>query len=264
MKNAIDSNAPVGSQLRQWREYRRLSQLDLALDAGISARHLSFVETGRSRPSRAVIGLLADRLDVPLRARNELLLAAGLAPEFGETPLHAPDMAQSMTLIEHLLKGHEPFPALVVDRHWHLLAANRAVAILTEQIASHLMEPPVNVLRLALHPDGLAPQIVNYSAWRSSILSRLDREIEASGDAGLIALRAELAGYAGSANDNHGDVPDAVATPLVIDSVAGRLSFYSTITVFGTPRDVTLSEIALETFLPADEQTGRALRALLE
>jgi len=255
---------PVGPQLRQWRERRRLSQLQLALEVDMSTRHLSFVETGRAQPSRDTIMRLADYLEIPLRARNQILLAAGLAPEFEETSLSAPEMNEAMAAIMHLLKGHEPFPAIAVDRHWTMLAANDASAILTEQIAPALLVPPINVLRLALHPDGLAPQIVNYEHWRGHILRRLDRDIEASADAGLMALREELAGYPGSANDNCDDQADPIALSLVIDTVVGRLSFLSTITVFGTPRDITLSEIALETFLPADAATAKALHMLAQ
>ena len=188
---------PAGQQLRQWRERRRLSQLQLALEVEMSTRHLSFVETGRAQPSRDMIIRLADYLDIPLRARNHILLAAGLAPEFEETGLSDPEMAEALAVVEHLLKAHEPFPALAVDRHWNMVAANGAMALLTEQIAPHLMQPPVNVLRLALHPDGLAPQIVNYEQWRSYILHRLDRDIELTADAQLAALRDELAAYPG-------------------------------------------------------------------
>jgi transcriptional regulator with XRE-family HTH domain len=253
---------PAGRQLRQWRERRRLSQLQLALEVEMSTRHLSFVETGRAQPSRDLIIRLADYLDIPLRARNQILLAAGLAPEFEETGLTAPEMSEALAVIEHLLKAHEPFPALAVDRHWNMVAANSAVALLTEQIAPHLMVPPVNVLRLAMHPDGLAPQIVNYAQWRGYILHRLDRDIELTADAGLGALRDELAAYPGSANDNAPPGRSPIALPLIIDTVAGRLSFMTTVTIFGTPRDITLSELALETFFPADAHTAHVLRAL--
>ncbi|WP_373488903.1 helix-turn-helix domain-containing protein [Blastomonas sp.] len=256
--------APVGSQLRQWRERRRLSQLQLALEVEMSTRHLSFVETGRAQPSRDLIMRLADYLDIPLRARNQILLAAGLAPEFEETGLSAPEMAEAMAVIEHLLAAHAPFPAMVVDRHWNMVASNAAVAVLTEQIAAHLLVPPVNVLRLALHPDGLAPQVVNYELWRSYILHRLDRDIDLSADEGLAALRDELAGYPGVANDNASPGPPPIALPLVIDTAAGRLSFIGTVTTFGTPRDITLSELALETFFPADSHTAQVLRTLAE
>lgn len=255
---------PPGQQLRQWRERRRLSQLQLALEVEMSTRHLSFVETGRAQPSRDMIIRLADYLDIPLRARNHILLAAGLAPEFEETGLSDPEMAEALAVIEHLLMAHEPFPALAVDRHWNMVAANGAMALLTEEIAPHLMQPPVNVLRLALHPEGLAPQIVNYEQWRSYILHRLDRDIELTADAQLAALRDELAGYPGIANDNVTPGRASIALPLVIDTVAGRLSFMTTVTIFGTPRDITLSELALETFFPADAFTAKVLRDLAD
>lgn len=262
MKQDTRTPEPAGQQLRQWRERRRLSQLQLALEVEMSTRHLSFVETGRAQPSRDLIIRLADYLDIPLRARNQILLAAGLAPEFEETGLSAPEMAEALAAVEHLLKAHEPFPALAVDRHWNMVAANGALALLTEQIAPHLLVPPVNVLRLALHPEGLAPQIVNYEQWRGYILHRLDRDIEMTADTGLAALRDELAGYPGSANDNAPEGRAPIALPLVIDTVAGRLSFMTTVTIFGTPRDITLSELALETFFPADAHTMAVLRSL--
>ncbi|WP_231733284.1 MULTISPECIES: hypothetical protein [unclassified Blastomonas] len=171
-------------------------------------------------------------------------------------------MAEALAAVEHLLKAHEPFPALAVDRHWNMVAANGALAVLTEQIAPYLLEPPVNVLRLALHPDGLAPQIVNYEQWRSYILHRLDRDIELTADSGLAELRDELAAYPGSANDNAPPGRAPIALPMIIDTVAGRLSFMSTVTIFGTPRDITLSELALETFFPADAHTMQVLRSL--
>lgn len=254
-----------GDHLREWRQFRRMSQLDLALDAEISARHLSFVETGRARPSRALLHRLFDELEIPLRARNRILLAAGLAPEYQEAALDSDDMADTLQLVAHLLRGHEPFPALVVDRHWNMVAANRAIALLTEQIAPALMQAPVNVLRLALHPDGLAPQIVNYEEWRGYILHRLERQIRETADPVLEDLYREMADYPGVANDNvETGRTDPIALPMVLDSTLGRLTFMTTVTVFGTPRDVTLSELALETFLPADKRTAAALRDFAE
>ena len=254
--------APLGEQIREWRTRRRMSQMDLALDTEISTRHLSFIETGRSRPSAAMLQRLADCLDVPHRARNALLLAAGYAPDYQERALDSPEMDGMRAIVEHVLKGHEPYPALAVDRHWNMVAANDAIAILIEQVSPALLTPPVNVLRIALHPDGLAPQIVNYALWRAHILHRLDLQIEASADAGLIALREELAGYAVEANDNDGGPVNGIAVPLVLDTIAGRISFVSTVTIFGTPVDITLSELAIEAFFPADAESAALLRGL--
>ncbi|HEY0596507.1 helix-turn-helix transcriptional regulator [Sphingopyxis sp.] len=254
--------APLGEQLREWRTRRRMSQMDLALDTEISTRHLSFIETGRSKPSAQMLQRIADCLDVPYRARNAMLLAAGYAPDYQERPLDSPEMAGMRAIVEHVLKGHEPYPALAVDRHWNMVAANDAIAILIEQVSPALLAPPVNVLRIALHPNGLAPQIVNHGEWRAHILHRLDLQIEASGDAGLIALRDELAGYAVEANDNGGGHANGIAVPLILDTVAGRIRFVSTVTIFGTPVDITLSELAIEAFFPADAESAALLARL--
>lgn len=254
--------ATLGEQLREWRTRRRMSQMDLALDTEISTRHLSFIETGRSKPSAAMLGRIADCLEVPHRARNAMLLAAGYAPDYQERPLDSPEMTGMRAIVEHVLKGHEPYPALAVDRHWNMIAANEAIAILIEQVSPALLTPPVNALRIALHPDGLAPQIVNYGEWRAHILHRLDLQIEASADAGLIALREELAGYAVEANDNGMAHVNSVAVPLVLDTIAGRISFVSTVTIFGTPVDITLSELAIEAFFPADAESAVLLQKL--
>jgi transcriptional regulator with XRE-family HTH domain len=258
--------ASLGQQLRDWRTRRRMSQMDLALDTDMSTRHLSFIETGRSKPSSQMLLRIADRLEVPHRARNALLLAAGYAPDYQERPLDSAEMAGMRAIVDHVLKGHEPYPALAVDRHWNMIAANNAIAILIEQVAPTLLAPPVNVLRIALHPEGLAPQIVNYGEWRTHILDRLDLQIEASADAGLIALHDELAGYAIEANDNRGGHNvghgSGIAVPLVLDTVAGRISFVSTVTIFGTPVDITLSELAIEAFFPADAASAALLQRL--
>lgn len=257
-------NTPaLGQLLRDWRSRRRMSQMDLALDSEISTRHLSFIETGRARPSAATVERLAECLQVPHRARNALLVAAGHAPEFAERALDSEAMAGVRAIVEHVLRGHEPYPALAVDRHWKMISANGAIGVLIEQVAPVLLAPPVNVLRIALHPDGLAPQIVNFDEWRAHILHRLDLQIEASADAELTALREELAGYDRQANDNHAPIQhDAVAVPLVLDTVAGRISFVTTVTVFGTPLDITLSELAIEAFFPADKASAELLRKL--
>lgn len=257
------ASAPFGHQLREWRSRRRLSQMELALDTEISTRHLSFIETGRARPSAEMIHRLAERLDVPHRARNALLLAAGHAPDHREERLDSPDMAGVRSVIERLLKGHEPYPAMAVDRHWNMVAANGAIGILTEQVSPALLTAPINVLRVALHPDGLAPQIVNFSQWRDHILERLDRQIEVTADAGLAALRKEISGYPSPHNDNEDPGYNPIAIPLTIETVVGRISFVTTITIFGTPMDVTLQELAIEAFFPADAASAEMLRKLL-
>lgn len=260
--------APLGEQLREWRTRRRMSQMDLALDTEMSTRHLSFIETGRSKPSAAMLQRIADCLEVPHRARNALMLAAGYAPDYQERPLDSAEMAGMKAIVEHVLKGHEPYPALAVDRHWNMVAANSAIAILVQLVAPALLEPPVNALRIALHPEGLAPHIANYDEWRAHILERLDHQIDASADAGLIALREELASYAAGANDNgrsggRGQA-NGIAVPLLLDTPMGQIRFVSTVTIFGTPVDITLSELAIEAFFPADAESAALLRALAE
>jgi transcriptional regulator with XRE-family HTH domain len=256
------SAQPVGRLFREWRQRRRLTQLELALESDISTRHISFVETGRSVPSREMILRLAERLDVPLRERNQLLLAAGYAPAFKERPLQDPALAGARQAVELVLAGHEPFPALAVDRHWTLLASNRPVGLLLQGLPPELLQPPVNVLRLSLHPQGLAPRIVNLGEWRAHLLARLRREVDVSADPVLDELLRELRGYPAPDHAEVGDA-DGVVIPLRYATPAGTLSFISTTTVFGTPVDITLSELALETFFPADPQTAAALRALL-
>ncbi|HET6172710.1 MAG TPA: helix-turn-helix transcriptional regulator [Gaiellales bacterium] len=255
----------VGPLLRDWRVRRRLSQLDLAVGAGVSARHVSFVETGRSRPSAEMVMLLADHLEVPLRDRNALLLAAGFAPAFAQRDLDDPEMGPVRDAIDRLLQGHEPFPALVVDRHWGLVAANRAVGLLTAGAAAHLLEPPVNVLRLGLHPEGLAQHTLNLGEWRAHLLDRLARQAVVSGDPALFALHEELAGLPGGMAGHAvalevGEI--AVPLRLVIDGT--ELAFISTATSFGTATEVTVSELAIESFFPADEATARFLRSWSE
>jgi len=259
--SATPTPRPIGTLLRDWRLRRRLSQLDLAGEAEVSTRHLSYLETGRAEPSREMVLRLADRLDVPLRERNRWLAAAGYAPMFAERRFDDPALAAGRAAVEMVLKAHEPWPALAVDRHWAMIAHNAVVPLLTEGCAAELLQPPVNVLRLSLHPGGLAPRIANLREWRAHLLSRLDRQIAASGDAALEALHEELSRYPQPEADRfapHGG--SDVVVPLVLDGPLGRLSFISTTTVFGTPNDVLLSELALETFLPADAATQSALR----
>jgi hypothetical protein len=203
---------------------------------------------------------LAETLDVPLRARNAMLVAAGLAPQFPERDLDDPALAPARKVIDMILKGHEPFPALAVDRHWNLVAHNGSVAPFLAGVAPHLLEPPSNVLRLSLHPQGLAPRIANLAEWKGHLLERLRDQHAVSGDAGLLALRDELAAYPGGGDAGERGDYGGIAVPMVIEAEGRRLSFLSTTTVFGTPVEVTLSEIAIEAFFPADEETAAALR----
>jgi len=251
-------SASIGDHVRRWREHRRLSQLALATDAQISQKHLSFIESGRAAPSREMVLLLSDHLDVPLRERNALLMAAGYAPIFNARPLSDPALAPALATIERLLKAHEPYPALSLDRHWNLVSANGAVAPLLSAVDPELMNPPVNVLRLSLHPRGLAPFILNLAEWRSHLLDRLRRQIASSLDPVLGELMSELLAYPGGAH-RPGSIGDEIAVPLRLRTERGILSFLSTVTVFGTPHEITLSELSLEAFYPADDATARLL-----
>ena len=257
---------PFGAHLRHWRTHRRLSQLDLAQEAEVSTRHLSYVETGRAAPSREMVLRLAERLEVPLRERNALLVAAGFAPMYRQRSLDDPAMAAARRAVDLVLKGHEPFPALAVDRHWNLVAHNALVPLLMEGASPELLKPPINVLRLSLHPEGVAPRIANLSQWRVHLLERLQQQIAATGDAVLQSLHGELEAYPAPAVSHDAPVIDtalsAVAVPFQVVMPSGVLSFLSTITIFGTPVDVTLQELAVESFFPADEQTAAALAAL--
>ncbi len=261
------SPPPVGALLRMWRQRRRMSQLDLAAEAQVSARHLSFVETGRATPSRELLLRLAEHLAIPLRERNILLVAAGYAPIFPERRLDDPALAAARRAIELVLSGHEPYPALAIDRHWHLVAANRAVAPLLAGIAPALREPPINVIRLSLHPAGLGPRIINYAEWRAHLLARLRQQVELSADPALIALLQEATAYPSPAGARTHAPPchpeTSIVVPLQLATDAGRLSFLSTTTVFGTPVDITLAELALESFFPANDATVVAMRRLL-
>ena len=238
---SIAQTQPVGTLLREWRKRRHLSQLDLACDADISARHLSFLETGRSLPSREMLLHLAEALQIPLRERNSLLVAAGYAPVFQERPLGDPALQAARNVIDLVLAGHEPYPALAVDRHWNLIASNRTVPFMIAGVDASLLKPPVNVLRLSLHPAGLAPQIANLSEWRSHLLSRLRRQVDLSADPTLARLLTELNGYS-STGGKTSDVEASrnyarVAVPFQFVMEDGILSFLSTTTVFGTPVD---------------------------
>ncbi len=264
--NAVISPAGgVGELLRDWRQRRRLSQLDLSVEAEVSTRHLSFVETGRSRPSRELVLHLAEQLDVPLRERNALLLAAGYAPVYRQSPLDTEEMAPVREAIDKILAGHEPFPAVVVDRQWDLVSANRpALAIISSGVAPALLAPPVNALRLTLHPDGLAPRIVNLAEYRAHLLARLHRQVLLTATVELAALERELRGYPGGNAESapHADAVSALFVPLVLRASATlELTFFSTVATFGTAVDITPAELMIESFFPADEATASALRA---
>jgi transcriptional regulator with XRE-family HTH domain len=259
------TTSPVGSIFREWRRRRRRSQLALALAADVSARHLSFVETGRSQPSREMVLHLAERLEIPLRQRNELLLAAGYAPAFPERPIEDPALAAARDAMERLLAAHEPYPAVAIDRHWNVVSANRATAPLAECVGPKLREPPINVLRNSLHPEGLAPRIRNLHEWRAHLLSRLRRQIDLAPDPTLVELLQELLGY--PAGEGALPVPEPRDSPLVpmrLELGIGTLNLISTTMVFGTPLDITLSELALESFFPADAETAALLRRLAD
>jgi transcriptional regulator with XRE-family HTH domain len=257
--------ADVGAMLRDWRQRRRMSQLDLALEAEVSARHLSFVETGRSRPSREMVTRLARQLEVPPREQNALLVAAGYAPVFPERSLDDPELAAVRDAVDLILAGHEPVPALVIDRGWNLVASNRGATMLLAGVAPALLEPPVNVIRLALHPDGVASRIRNLVELREALLARLEHEIAITGAPELIALVDEVRRYpvaARSRTEGSRPAPIArsVAIPLELEVGDDVLAFYSATTVFGTPVDITVSELAIESFFPADAATAAYLR----
>ncbi|MBN9060264.1 helix-turn-helix domain-containing protein [Kaistia sp. MMO-174] len=256
---------PIGEQIRDWRQRRRLSQMELAGDAEMSTRHLSFIETGRSRPSRDMVLRLATELEVPLREQNRMLVAAGFAPVYRERELDDAGFAAARRAVERIIEGHEPYPALAIDRHWNLVAANAAIMRLVAGVDAALLEPPVNVLRLALHPNGLAPRTLNFAEWRAYLLARLAHEIDLCGDGGLADLLDELRAYPAppapkgrAAEDDFG----GIAVPYRVRLGDETLSFISATTLFGTPVDVTLSELAVESFFPADDETAEALRRL--
>jgi transcriptional regulator with XRE-family HTH domain len=260
-----EASSPVGELIRQWRARRRMSQIDLAGEAEISQRHLSFIESGRARPSRDMVLNLSERLELPLRQRNSLLRAAGFAPSFEERRLDDPSLAPAMDAVRRVLAGHEPNPALAVDRHWNLVMANAALDPFLKDIAEPaLLKPPVNVLRLSLHPKGLAPCIVNLAEWRAHLLERLRRLIDSTVDPELEALEAELLDYPSGVSRTRPvhDAGSAIVHPMRIEAGGTVLSLISTITVFGTPLDVTLSELAIESFFPADEATRLALQRM--
>lgn len=260
------SSSRVGSLLKEWRERRSLSQLALACDASISQRHLSFVESGRSSPSREMVIHLAEQLSVPLRERNTLLVAAGFAPVYSQRSSEDPALGPSSKAIDAILRGHDPYPALAVDRHWNLVHANGALAPLLAGVDGDLLKEPINVLRLALHPRGLTPRIMNYAQWRRYLLQRLDREIYNTADVSLADLAVELRAYpnAGAEKRFDANMPDLgnVAVLLELTSEYGPLSLISTTTVFGTALDIGLSELTIEAFFPADGDTAKRLQRI--
>ncbi|WP_369165919.1 helix-turn-helix domain-containing protein [Streptomyces sp. AFD10] len=277
----------VGPLLREWRERRRISQLELALRADSSARHISFVETGRSRPSEDMVLRLAEALDVPVRERNALLVMAGYAPRYAQTPLDAPAMSALRESLDRLLTAYEPYPALVVDGVYGVVAANRGIALLLEGVAERLLVPPVNAMRLTLHPEGLAPRIVNLPEWRADLLAQMERQIALVRSPALRELYEEVAAYPVPQRPADTDRPDvregpggpggsasadgrasgeraaAFALPMRLEHGGRVLSFVSSIATFNTPMDVTVAELAIETFLPADRETAAYLHAHL-
>jgi len=259
---ATPHQGPLGGLLKDWRRRRRLSQLDLALEAGVSARHLSFVETGRSRPSREMVLHLAEQLEVPLRDRNQLLLAAGYAPAYAQHAIEAPEMSPVRDALKRVLDGHDPYPALVVDRWWDMVDANASLGVLLEGVAPELLEPPVNALRVSLHPDGLAPRIVNLGEWRAHLLERVARQVAITGDERLKALHEEVLAYPGPDAAVGHDPGADIALPLRIDAGGAELRFFSTISTFGTAVDITVAELSIEAFFPADGATAAALQQL--
>jgi len=261
----VSSQPSIGPLLREWRERRRLSQLELALDAGISTRHLSFVETGRSRPGREMLVRILEQLEVPFREQNRLLLANGHAPAFPERSLEDPELLPVRAAVDQILTRHEPYPAVVVDRAWNLVAANSAMRSLTEEVVIDpaLLEPPVNIMRLGFHPRGLAPLIVNLGQWRAHFCQRLERQLAVTGDPDLAALLEEIAGY-----PIPGDEPDPAPDPEAREMLGpvrfrapggGELSFFGMFATFDTPFEVTTSELAMELLFPADQATAEAL-----
>lgn len=255
----------VGELLRDWREVRRRSQMDLAHDIGVSPRHLSFVETGRSSPSPELVLALAEGLDVPLRERNTLLLAAGYAPRFSHSSLDDPAMRRVMASIQRMLDAHDPYPGVAIDRQWNVVVANTAAQALTTGLPGGLSGPPLNVYRACLHPDGLAERIVNFEEWSAYLLAQIRRSVALTGDAELRSLQREIRRYPNLANvadqpaGHDGDPP--LLVPLRLRTQDGELSLFTTLTTFGIPRDVTIDELAIELFFPADDATDAALRS---
>jgi transcriptional regulator with XRE-family HTH domain len=263
----VSAQTSIGPLLREWRERRRLTQLELALDAGVSTRHLSFVETGRSKPGREMLLRILEQLEIPFREQNRLLLASGHAPAFPARSLEDPELLPVRAALDQILTGHEPYPAVVVDRAWNLVAMNSAMRGLIEEavIDPALLEPPVNVLRVGFHPGGVAPLIVNLGHWRAHFCQRLERQVAATGDPDLAALLEEIAGYPLPAAEPE-PAPDPEASQMLGPVKfrapgGGELSFFGMFATFDTPFEVTTSELAMELLFPADQATAEALAA---
>lgn len=258
----LDGPSRAGALLRQWRLHRRMSQLDLSNKAGVSTRHLSFVETGRSQPSRDLLLHLGRSLAMPMRDCNRLLLAAGFAPVFGDAPIDAPEQRDTLAAVQRVLDAHEPWPAIVADRHWDLVLSNRAAGLFVEDVDLAAMAPTMNVLRICLHPAGLAPRIVNLGAMAHHVLSNLQRQIDAYGDPKLVELLDELRGYVADVDlrDHDGD-DHGLAVTMELRRGDDTLRFVSMVATFGSAVDATTSELVIETFLPADDATANALMA---
>jgi transcriptional regulator with XRE-family HTH domain len=257
------TGSAAGDLIRRWRQLRHLSQLELASRTGVSTRHLSFLETGRAQPSRDMVLRLSEDLDIPLRDRNQVLLAAGYAPVHPESSLHSPQMLAIRRALRQLLDGHRPFPAVVVDRWWNIVEANEPLLAMMDGVAEHLLAPPVNVLRVSLHPDGVAPRISNLGEWRGHLLGRLRRQVALTGDDELADLLAELEGYPCDQPEEESHGPGEVVVPMrlrVGDDT--EVALLSTVATFGTPLDVTVAELVIESFFPADEASGQVLRGL--
>ncbi|MBC8086533.1 MAG: helix-turn-helix transcriptional regulator [Phycisphaerae bacterium] len=255
----------LGDMLRAWRVKDRLSQMALALDAGVSPRHLSFIETGRSRPSPEVLLSIAERLNIPLRVRNELLQAAGYAPQFAETDWDAPDIASVRIALQRLLDAHDPFPGVALDRAWNVVLSNAAAARMVASLPVHVLTPSINMFRASLHPHGFAARTVNFAEWGSYLLTELDRLVAASSDPAMIALQAEVAGYPNvrALRKRQGNSPPArpaLLIPCILQHGDMQLSLFTTLATVGSPRDITLAELTVELFYPADEVTAAVLR----
>jgi transcriptional regulator with XRE-family HTH domain len=262
---AARPRAAIGGLLRSWRQTRRVSQLELSSVSGVSSRHLSFIETGRAKPSREMVLRLAVELDVPLRERNALLQAAGFAPEYSETPLDAPEMALVYDAIDTVLRGHLPYPALVLDGRWNLVRANHAIAVFTAGLPPHLTGPTANAMRITLHPDGLAPDLVDHELVRQRFLRRVRRQAAATGDPVIAALADECEAYPhpGDADDSTAAPPDAdIVMPFRVRRGGRILNMFSTIATFGTATDLTVAELSIETFFPADAETASYLTSM--
>jgi transcriptional regulator with XRE-family HTH domain len=259
-RGMMQAAQPVGVMLREWRQRRRMTQMDLALEAEVSPRHLSFVETGRSQPSREMLMHLCEELEVPLRERNALLVSAGFAPLYRERLLQDAALEAARKAVEVVLEAQKPFPAFALDRHWNMVASNGALPQLYEGVSPELLTAPVNALRLTLHPEGLAPRIANLAEWRAHLLSRLRRQVGLTADPKLVELLRDCSAYPVEGGFEDASLAQEVLVPLRIRMSDALLSFFSTTTVFGSPVDVTLSELAIESFFPADAVTAAAVR----